>query len=74
MEPLRATPSELPVEAVFSIYSITKTLIAIDVLRLAATGAVAANDARRPCDLLVVAVRDQGPNFEPAAVSFESGD
>jgi CubicO group peptidase (beta-lactamase class C family) len=45
MEPLRATPSELPVETVFSIYSITKTLIAIDVLRLAATETVAANDA-----------------------------
>lgn len=44
---LRATGSELPRNAVFPIYSITKTLTALCVLRLAETGPLRLGDSAR---------------------------
>lgn len=44
---LRSTPTDFPADAIFPIYSITKTLTAICVLRLAETGSLRLGDAAR---------------------------
>jgi CubicO group peptidase (beta-lactamase class C family) len=44
---LRSTPTDLPADARFPIYSITKTLAAICVLRLAEIGSLRLGDAAR---------------------------